>query len=208
MANGRFVNNVGSSTRPLGASGAHIFNRHYYRHFGASGDVRGEYKDLEFTSTGSGETVRLRGIAKSALVATGGTVNALHATGRVSTYTNSAGATANATVSGALNAIRATLEVAGTTPTPGGTLAALQLDSNISTGWTAGANDAFIRVSQTGAGLLKHLFNIEEARGSAGATSLVTADHANDLAADYFIRCRINGTTVWLMATSTAPAAS
>ena len=200
--NGRVIRTIGSSTYPVIVAGAssHNFERVYYRSNCTAGDVRGRYEDCEFASTGSGETLRLRGIASGTLSATGGTINALHATGRVAS---------GGTVSGALNAIRATLEVAGTTPTPGGTLAALQLDTNIVTGWTQGSADAFIRVTNSGAGKLTNLFNITEAVGAAGAvTGLVCTDHANDLAANAFVKCLINGTTYWMMMTSTAPAAS
>lgn len=193
MANGRFVCNVGSSARPKTAIGAHIFSRHYYRHAGASGDVRGEYKDLDFTSTGSGETLRLRGIANGTGVATGGTVNALHATGRVAS---------GKTVSGALNAARFTLEVAGTTPTPGGTLAAIQLDTNTVAGTVHGNEDAFIRVSQSGTALLTNLFNIESNAMTDGSNS--PADHLvsthSGATATHLIKCRVNGADMWLMA--------
>src|SRR5512137_2063180 len=133
--NPKVLTSVGSSSFPASAVSAWNFQRNYYRHAGTSGDVRAHYEDLEFTSTGSGEVLRLRGIADGTLCATGGTINALHATGRVAS---------GKTVSGALNAIRATLEVAGTTPTPGGTLAAIQCDSNIVTGATISANSSFI----------------------------------------------------------------
>lgn len=141
---------VGSPTRPLSANGGHNFQRNYFRHSGASGDVRARYEDLEFTSTGSGEAVRVRAIANGTNVATGGTVNAAHYTGRVA---------AAKTVSGALNAIRATLEVAGSTPAPGGTLAAIQLDTNIVTGWTEPAA-SFIRVTNSGAGIVHNLLSL------------------------------------------------
>jgi len=172
------VRSVGTSTRPLTANGSHIFKRDYFKHAGASGDVRGTYQDLDISSTGSGETLRLRGIASGTLVATGGTINALHATGRVAS---------GGTVSGALNAIRATLEVAGTTPTPGGTLAALQLDSNIVTGWTASDNDAFIRVTQSGAGTLDNFINFE---AESGCLSDSDGTYST---ADGYIKIRVAG---------------
>ena len=172
------VRSVGTSTYPLTAWGAHNFKRDYFEHAGASGDVRGTYQDLNISSTGSGETLRLRGIASGTLVATGGTINALHATGRVAS---------GGTVKGALNAIRATLEVAGTTPTPGGTLAALQLDSNISTGWTASANDAFIRVTQSGAGTLDNFINFE---AESGCLSDSDGTYST---ADGYIKIRVAG---------------
>ncbi len=172
------VRSVGSASRPLTANGSHNFKRDYFVSKATSGDVRAHYIDLEHESTGSGDTLRVRGIADGTLVATGGTVNAIHATGRVAS---------GKTVSGALNAIRATLEVAGTTPTPGGTLAALQLDSNIVTGWTAGANDAFIRVSQSGAGTLDNFLNFEAESGCLDGTNGTYST------ADGYIKIRVAG---------------
>ena len=144
--------NVGSSARPVTANGPHNFQRSYYRSTQTSGvGIRAHYEDLEFKGTIGGEVLRVRGIANGLLCATGSTINAIHATGRVA---------AAMTVSGGLNAIRATLEVAGDTPTPGGTLAALQVDSNIVTGWTEGLADSFIRVTNSGAGILHQLFSL------------------------------------------------
>lgn len=181
---------VGSSSRPASANGAHIFQRNYYAHKGASGDVRAHYEDLQFDSTGSGEVIRVRGIANGTGVATGGTVNAIHATGRVAS---------GKTVSGALNGIRATIEVAGTTPTPGGTLAAIQLDSNISTGWTAGNNDAFIRVGNTGAGLITNLLNFDNAVANGSVVAAHTAQTNT-----HSIKIRVGGTTYYIPIHATA----
>lgn len=201
MAYTSIKDGLASSARPYVLSKAsRNFTTKYFKATHASGDIRISYVKQLFNSTGGGEIIRAVAAANGTGCAAGATINAAHFTGRVE---------AAKTVSGALNAVRATLEVAGTTPTPGGTLAAFQLDSNISTGWTAGANDAFMRVSNSGAGKITNLFNIEEAVGAAGAvTGLVCTDHANDIAANAFIKCRINGTTYFLMATSTAPAAS
>jgi hypothetical protein len=68
---------------------------------------------------------------------------------------------ASATISGAANAIRATL--GGTDATPGGTLAVLQLDTNYTVNATLPATAAFIRVSDSGSatGEIPNLFNIE-----------------------------------------------
>src|SRR5574343_530838 len=190
------VRSVGNSKYPLRAWGAHIFKRDYFEHSGASGDVRGAYQDLNVTSTGSGETLRLRGIASGTGVATGGTVNALHATGRVAS---------GGTVSGALNAIRATLEVAGTTPTPGGTLSALQVDTNISTGGTEPAA-AFIRFTNTGAGKVTNLFEVPTAAAkTAYLTDPFVARHA-DAIATHGIKIRdAAGTAYWIMVTTDTP---
>ena len=188
--------NIGSSGQPVTAYGAHNFQRSYYRSNQTSGvGIRAHYEDLEFKGTIGGEVLRLRGIANGLLCATGSTINAIHATGRVE---------AAKTVSGALNAIRATLEVAGSTPTPGGTLAALQLDSNIVTGWTSSGVDSFIRITQSGVGKINRLMNIP-APVSYDSTSLFVS--SADKAATHMIRfCSDAGVTYWLLATTNAPA--
>lgn len=193
MANGPkagFGGNVGNSTFPVSALGAHNFARQYYRHHGASGDVRALYADLDFTSTGSGETLRIRGIANGTLCATGGTINALHATGRVAS---------GKTVSGALNAIRATLEVAGTNPTPGGTLSALQLDSNIEPGATLAGVDAFVRVSDSGTTKLGKLLNIP-----APSNSTIFATHTTETMTHSIRITDAAGTPYYIMCASAA----
>ena len=177
------IQRIGSSTaaRSPIAVGAHQFRRNYLYAKNASGDVRGTYEDLYFDSTGAGETLRVRGIANGTLCATGGTINAIHATGRVAS---------GKTVSGALNAIRATLEVAGTTPTPGGTLAALQLDSNIVTGATMSANDAFIRVTDSGATALANFINFAAESGCLDGTNGTYST------ADGYIKIRVAGSAM------------
>lgn len=198
MANGRFVNNVGSSARPKSASGAHIFSRHYYRHFGASGDVRGEYKDLEFTGAGSGETVRLRAIANGTGVAGSGTANALHATGRL---------LVGKTVGGALNAARFTIE--SNSVTNAGTLAAIQVDSSLASGATYHPGSGFIRVTNSGTDAMPNLF-VLPAAGAASAylTSMVVANHDTSAPAtfDYAVRCYLTGYgPVWLHLSKDTP---
>lgn len=182
--------NVGTASYPITAHGAHNFQRSYYKHMGSSGDVRAHYEDLDITSTGSGEVLRLRGIASGTGVATGGTLNAAHFTGRVAS---------GGTVSGALNGVRATIEVAGTTPTPGGTLAGIQIDSNISTGWTAGNEDAFIRVGNTGAGLITNLFNFDNAVANGSVVAAHTAQTNT-----HSIKIRVGGTTYYIPCHATA----
>jgi hypothetical protein len=196
--NGPIIRSLGSPTYPVTAVGAHNFERVYSRHCG-SGDVRFSYKDLEFTGVGGGEVLRVRGIANGLLCATGATINAIHATGRVAS---------GATVSGALNAIRATLEIAGTTPTPGGTLSALQLDVNASTGTVWGPADAMIRVSNSGSTEMPVFINFEVASGAHtdAATHMVVetaALAASDLTR--VVRCRCDGADLWLVGTTHVP---
>jgi hypothetical protein len=180
------------------ANGAHQFKRAWYEMVG-SGDMRGEYIDGIYSAAGAaGETLRIRGIANALLTATGGTINAIHATGRVA---------AGKTVSGALNAIRATLEVAGTTPTPGGTLAALQIDSNIVTGATLPATTSMIRVTQSGATKVPNLLQLPvPGAKTAGATDLFVARHATASATHSIRVVDDAGTPYWILVTTDTPA--
>lgn len=159
-------NGVGTSANPFTLSAASTnYTTQYFKCTNATGDIRGYYLKNSYTGAGGGEVIRAVGAANGLLCATGGTINAAHFTGRVE---------AAKTVSGALNAVRATLEVAGTTPTPGGTLSALQLDTNIVTGWTEGSADAFVRVTNSGAGILHQLLSLP-----AVGTGLMVATHSS-----------------------------
>lgn len=105
-----------------------------------TGDVRLQYQRLTFTSTGSGETGRWLTRVTGANAATGGTVNG----GHISLSINGSG-----TISGAGNALRVTL--GGTSTAPGGTIAALQLDSDFASGgsWTGAT---YLRCTNSGTG--------------------------------------------------------
>ena len=131
---------VGNSTVPVAVTTSGIINGAYATTSAASGDTRLTYQKLTFSSTGSGETFRAFSVVTGAGAATGGTINGAH----ISTSINGSG-----TISGAANAIRAT--IGGSSTNPGGTLAALQLDSDFATGgtWT---NTSFMRVTNSGTG--------------------------------------------------------
>ena len=188
---GPYIRTIGSSKYPKMASGSsgHNFVREYLASE-ASADVRGTYADLKFNNaSGGGEVIRARGIANVAGAAAGATINAAHFTGRVES---------GATVSGELNAIRATLEVAGTTPTPGGTLAALQLDVNASASTVFGAEHAYVKVTDSGSTALNTFLNFTAAAASNDPTKLVST-HA-DVAAGALVHCRLAGADLWLLA--------
>lgn len=155
-----------------------------------SGDNRGLYWKHVFGAAGSGEV--LRPVASVAYdgVASGGTVNGIHTTLSVAT---------SSSVSGAGNAIRATVEAAAATRTLGGTCAALQLDSNIGANNTVPAVWAFARVTDSGSVRVNNLFNLPVA-----ANSTLVATHTTD-AMTHSVKCVLaNGTAVYLMATTTA----
>ena len=139
----------GTATAPIAVTTAGNVTSSYASTSATNGDTRLSYQKLIFTAAGSGETLRAyTSIATgSGAVAPGGTVNGAHVTLDID---------GTSTVSGAGNALRATL--GGTSTNPGGTLAAIQADSNFATGgtWT---NACFIRFTNSGTGTVTNLFN-------------------------------------------------
>ena len=131
---------VGAANDPIAITSAGVLNGAYATTSATSGDTRLNFNRLTFTSTGSGETARFLTRVTGANGATGGTINGAH----ISTSVNTGG-----TISGAANAIRAT--IGGTSTNPGGTLAALQLDSDFASGGTW-SNASFLRVTNSGTG--------------------------------------------------------
>jgi hypothetical protein len=100
-------------------------------------------------------------------------------------------------ISGAANAIRATL--GGTATTPGGTLAALQVDSNFATGVTLPGPTSFIRVTDTNTTKIPSLLNIPApANGSIFATHTTqTMTHSIRIVAsgvNYYVMCTDSAT--------------
>ena len=172
----------GTATSPIAVTTADNISESYATTSAATGDTRLSYNRLEFTSTGSGETFRALTRVTGAGGATGGTINGAH----ISTSINTGG-----TISGAANAIRATIGAAVTTP--GGTLAALQLDTDFASGTTLGAESAFIRVTDSGAGTGKmtRLMNVGTGTGlftaATSSSTLAGGLKVRIAGADYFL---------------------
>ena len=158
---------TGTSASPLAVTTAENINAAYATSSATTGDTRLSYNRLTFTSTGSGETFRALTRVTGAGGATGGTI------------------------SGAANAIRATIGAAVTTP--GGTLAALQLDTDFASGTTLGAESAFIRVTDSGAGTGKmtRLMNVGTGTGlftaATSSSTLAGGLKVRIAGADYFL---------------------
>ena len=142
---------VGSSSVPISITSAGVLNGAYATTSATSGDTRLSYNKLTFTSTGSGEVVRGFAVVTGTGGATAGTINGAHFSMEAQ----------GGTVSGAANAIRAT--VGGTTAAPGGTLAAIQADTNWDAGVTLPASAAWIRFSESGTAKMANLFNVPAA---------------------------------------------
>ena len=179
----------GTSSSPIVVTTATNVDSAYVTTSATTGDTRLTYDKLTFTSTGSGETLRAISVVTGASAATAGTINGAH----ISTEINTPG-----TISGAANALRATL--GGTTAVQGGTLAAIQLDTNFASGVTTPATSSFIRVTDSGAGTgkINNLFNI--ATGPA-ATLLKTSSVGAAAAA---LKITANGTTYYIMLATSA----
>lgn len=163
----------------------------WFKSTATSGDSRGMYLRMYFAGAGvSGEAARIFGTVDGVTAATGGTVNGAHISLSVQ---GAAGA-----VSGAGNALRATLGI-GASCSPGGTLAALQLDSDFDNAATVPANAAAIRVTDSNTKKWSKFLRLPTI-ASAG----ILAAHITD-AMTHSVRCVDEaGTVFYLMATTTS----
>ena len=179
----------GTATSPITVSVAGNISESYATTSATTGDTRLSYNKLTFTSTGSGETLRAFSVVTGTGAATGGTINGAHISLSVDG--------ASATVSGAANALRATL--GGSDATPGGTLAVLQLDTAYTVNATLPATASFIRVSDSGTntGEIPKLMNIES---GPAATLFTAATSSSTLAGG--IKIRIAGADYFLVVAS------
>ena len=148
----------GTSSDPVTVTTAGNISSSYGTTSATTGDTRLVYEKLTFTSTGSGETLRAFSVVTGVGAATGGTINGAH----ISMSINSPG-----TISGAGNALRATLGM-GALANPGGTLSALQIDSDLAANCTVPASAAFIRVTNSGTKVLANMMSVP-APAAAGA---------------------------------------
>jgi hypothetical protein len=174
---------VGSSGDPIALTSSGVLNGSYATTSATSGDTRLSYSKLTFTSTGSGETLRAFSVVTGAGAAAAGTINGAHISAEID---------GSGTISGAANALRAT--IGGTSTTPGGTLAAIQLDSNFGAGVTLAGTSAFMRVTDSGTVKVGSLLNMPAPASNtifrAKAAAAVT--HVIKIVAD-------NGTPYYIM---------
>ena len=152
----------GTASDPISVTTAQNVSSSYVTSSATSGDTRLNYSRLDITSTGSGETLRAFTRVTAANAATGGTVNGAH----ISLSINGSG-----TISGAGNALRVTL--GGSSTNPGGTIAAIQVDSDFASGgtWT---NASFLRFTNSGTGTVGTLFTAPAAMFQTATTPTVT----------------------------------
>jgi hypothetical protein len=175
---------VGEANAPIAITSAGVLNGAYATTSAPSGDTRLNYNKLTFTSTGSGETLRAFSVVTGAGAAAAGTINGAHISCEINGNT--------ASISGAANAVRAT--IGGTDATPGGTLAAIQLDSNFIAGATLPATTAFMRVTDSNTVKVGSLFNMPAPASNTifRAKSAAAVTHVIKIVAD-------NGTPYYIM---------
>jgi hypothetical protein len=169
----------GTASDPITVTTAGNIDQAYATTTAASGDTRLSYNRLTFAGAGAGETLRVFSVVTAAQGA-GQTTNGSH----VSLSVNTGGS-----ISGAANALRATLGLqAGVSS--GGTVAAIQADSDVGAGATLPATAAWIRFTNSGAGTgLSNLFNLPAAMVPAKSAAAVT----------HTIKIIVDGTPYYLM---------
>lgn len=154
---------VGTASAPIANTASGNLNQIYSTTTHTSGDMRGLYSRVNFAGAGAGETLRALSQVTAAQGA-GQTTNGAH----VSLSVNTGG-----TISGAANALRATLGVAAGV-TPGGTLAAIQVDSDFPNSVTLPGSAAFMRFTNSNTGTIDNLMNVPAAMVAADVASAVS----------------------------------
>ena len=177
----------GTATNPITVTTAQNINQSYATTTAASGDTRLNYSRLTFAGAGAGETLRAFSVVTAAQGA-GQTTNGAH----ISMSVNTGGS-----ISGAGNALRATLGVAAGV-TSGGTVAAIQADSDVGAAGVLPANASFIRCTNSGAGTgISNLLNLPTAMVEADVDTAGTTHKIKFVSSA--------GVTYYLMATTVAP---
>jgi hypothetical protein len=175
---------VGTASAPIANTASGNLNQIYARTTHTSGDMRGLYSRVNFAGAGAGETLRALSQVTAAQGA-GQTTNGAH----VSLSVNTGG-----TISGAANALRATLGVAAGV-TPGGTLAAIQVDSDFPNTVTLPGSAAFMRFTNSNSGTMTNLMNVPAAMVATDVAAAVS--HTIRIVAS-------DGTPYFLMVSDTA----
>ena len=180
----------GTAASPISVTTAQNISSSYATTSATTGDTRLSYNKLTFTSTGSGETLRAFSVVTGTGAATAGTINGAHISLEIDG--------ASATISGAANALRATL--GGTDATPGGTLAVLQLDTNYTVNATLPATASFIRVSDSGTntGEIPLFANIE-----TGPAATIAPTASSVTTVSKVIKVMVGGTVYYVPAYAT-----
>lgn len=180
-----------SSYQSMGTTAGQRAVAGFFETFATSGDTRGLDIRLKFSgAAGSGEALRAFGTVNNVTAATGGTVNGAH----ISLSVNGA----SGAISGAGNALRATLGF-GASANPGGTVSALQIDSDFDNASTVDAGICAIRLTNSNTKLWPNLIQVP-----AASNGTIFAAHGATDVMTHSIRFRnASGTAYYIMCTST-----
>lgn len=173
---------AGASSNPIVAATAQSVNQFYVTASHVSGDMRAVYARTNFTGAGAGETLRAFSTVAAAQ-GSGQTTNGAH----ISLSVNTGGS-----IAGAANAARFTLGSA--VNSPGGTLAAIQVDTDFASGVTLPGSAAFIRFTESGTAKMTNLLNVPA--GIVTATAGTAAKSIKIVASD--------GTPYWILLATAA----
>jgi hypothetical protein len=157
----------------------------------ASGDARIMYARLHQYGVGGGEAVRAYAFANAANVATGGTLNGIHASVSIA---------AAGSISGQASAGRFTLEASAATRTLTGALSSLIVDSNVATGNTMPTIHGFLRFTNTGAVGMGNLMVLP----AAAANGTIFAAHTTQAMTHSIRIIDSAGTPYYVMCTNAA----
>lgn len=159
-----------------------------------SGDTRGIYANLTFSgASGGGEALRAYGIVNNVTAAVGDTVNGAHIS------LDFVGA--NAKISGAGNALRATFGISDANSTAvGGTCSTIQVDTWFDNAITVPPNFAFLRFTNTGTKVAANLMSLPAPINGAGK---LFCAHTTDAMTHSIRVVDAAGTAYYLMATTT-----
>jgi hypothetical protein len=189
---------VGGVSLSLGVSGTPVtidtadtkFLQIYVDCGASSGDARGIYDRLYITGTGSGEALRAMTTVSAANAATGGTINGAHISLDID---------ASASISGQAFAARFTYGANNDTKTLNTNNSVIFLESDLGTGITAGALNAFIRIGDNTAQRIANLLRTPNA-----SNGTLLAAHTTDAMSHSLRFVQDDGTVTYLMCTTTA----
>jgi hypothetical protein len=185
---------AGTSASPVTTSTANKNHLGFwFESTATSGDARGLYLRQYFAGAGvSGEAARIFGTVNNVAAATGGTVNGAHISLSVSG--------ASGSISGAGNALRATLGL-GANTVAGGTLAVIQVDTDFDAAATVPATCAGIRFTKSGTGELPFVFAFDSV--NAGVWDDDYSTEVSTIAGA--LKVLVNGSTRYIPLYSGAP---
>jgi hypothetical protein len=159
-----------------------------------TGDMRANYTKLKFSGVGgSGEAFRAYSEVANVTAAAGGTVNGAHIT---LDFTG-----ANAKISGAGNALRATFGISDSASTAvGGTCSTIQVDTFFDNAITVPPNFSFLRFTNSGTKKAANLMSLPAPINGAG---LLFCAHTTDGPTHSIRVVDAAGTAYYLLATTT-----